>query len=134
VANRTGTINVISRYNTWEIDVSQNKNDVATLSCSPTLIVQDTLSYDCLYLPGNRYVDVTVTASAGNSWTAQIDLGGSWIRIDAVYGGTASGTGNGSFRVDQGKYLSGPGRFGEISVTSSAPIVYIDVEQYVDCP
>jgi len=125
VADRTGTITVISRYNTWEIDVSQNEAAApATLSCSPTTVYLTTLGGAC----SGYTTTVTVTASAGNSWTASVTDGTSWVRINGTIDGTASGTGNGSFTIGAGRLLSGS-RLGEVAVTSSAPTVNIMVSQ-----
>lgn len=63
IADRTGTINVISRYNTWEIDVSQNKVVVAdSISITP-----DWQSWDGDTEDG---VQKSFTLTSSGSWTA----------------------------------------------------------------
>lgn len=62
-ADRTGTITVISRYNTWEIDVSQNKVVVAdSISITP-----DWQSWAGATEEG---VPKAFTLTASGSWTA----------------------------------------------------------------
>jgi hypothetical protein len=94
----------------------------ATLSLSPVFGAFDGDGNYCdPFLGAQSYLTVTVTASAGNSWTASDNR--SWISITS-----GSGTGNGSFRV----YCTsngGSARFGTVTVTSSAPNDTVGIDQ-----
>jgi hypothetical protein len=65
VSNRTGTISVISRFNTWEIDVSQNKE-----------VVLDSISINPEYLSWEGDLEAGETKStyvtSSGAWTALI--------------------------------------------------------------
>jgi len=102
----------------------------ATLSALPTSFTIDRQGLTCSSESPNQ--TITVTASAGNSWSASVFSGTSWVMINGTINGTASGTGNGDFTMDAPKYLTGDPREGSVRINSSAPVVYISITQS-DC-
>jgi hypothetical protein len=98
-------------------------------SSIPTLSVDyDHFSFDWY----TNACDATVchiTANSTNHWTASTE--DMWVIINGVAGGTATGTGNGSFTI--GVSMAKINRFGEIGITSSAPSVYVAVTQNQNC-
>jgi len=111
--------------------LQQKQVAAATLSATPTSFQMSRLGTTCS--GGTTTQTITVTASAGNSWTANVFSGDLWVMINGTVDGSASGTGNGSFTMDAGKYLSGAARNGSVKINSSAPAVMIAIVQD-DCP
>ncbi len=98
-------------------------------SSTPTLTVDyNYFSFDWYASPCGT-ATCNITANSTNSWTA--DTSDTWVKINGVGGGSASGTGNGSFTV--GVSTAKLNRLGEISITSSAPTVFISVGQVQIC-
>ena len=96
------------------IGILQQKQVAAmTLSCSPTTVYLSTLGG-----AESGYTNtVTVTATTGNSWTASILSGDTWIKINGSTGGSATGIGNGSFVISTVKYFGS--RSGTVRVLDS---------------
>lgn len=99
---------------------------IHTLSALPLLVIFDDLGK--VFPGGAINQTITITATSGNAWNVSVTSGGTFIKIDGVLNGTASGTGNGSFIVDVNTLDEGS-RNGEIQITSSAVNVNIDIEQ-----
>lgn len=89
-----------------------------SLSVNPTSVSFSPIGGSCT---------ITVTATAGLSWTAYENL--SWVTIDDGSGGVPIGTGNGSFRILTSKNFSTCA--GNVCVTSSAPTELVSVYQGV---
>lgn len=104
----------------------------ATLSASPGSVGFESVStYVCGTSNDNQ--TITITASTGNSWTASVLTGTSWVQINEVTNGTANGTGNGSFTVDAARDLTETPRNGAIQIVSDAPTEYVAISQG-QCP
>ncbi len=117
---RVGYIRINSEAPTQTITITQGAYEGPTLTISPTNVAKNSLNTNCTTNV------VTVTASAGNSWTAIPTE--SWILITG-----GSGTGNGSFKINCLK-SSDASRYSTVLVSSSAPIRTVNVYQYNDCP
>lgn len=95
--------------------LQQKQAPLMLMSCSPTYVFLTPLGGAETGFTNT----ITVTATTGNSWTASVLSGITWVRIDSTTNGTASGSGNGSFVITATKYLSGT-RLGSVRVTDSA--------------
>lgn len=116
VADRTGTINVIARYSTWVIDVSQNKVVVSdSISINP-----DWLSWEGDLDPGDQK-SIYVTASG--SWTATVTSDPNGI----VTAYTPSGSGSGTAYITVNNPATKSARYAQITYTrgSASTVLYL---------
>jgi len=116
VADRTGTINVIARYSTWVIDVSQNKVVVSdSISINPTF-----RSWDGATEEG---VSKNCTLTASGSWTASVTSDPGSI----VTAFTASGSGSQTVSVTLDNAASKGAKYAQITYTRGTASCILDL-------
>ena len=118
MGDRTGTINVIARYNNWAIDVSQNEAAVVdSISINPAY-----QSWDG-GLGGDKGTQKAFTLTSSGSWTATVTSDPDGI----VTAYTPSGSGSGTAYITVDNPTKKSARYAQITYTrgSASAVLYL---------
>lgn len=117
MGDRTGTINVIARYNNWAIDVSQNEDAVVdSISINPAY-----QSWDGGFR-GDKGTQKAFTLTSSGSWTAVVTFGGTYVTAF-----TASGSGSQTVYVTMDNPVSKSASYAQIIYTRGTATCTLDL-------